>query len=369
MELDALEQANHQFYAPTAVVTIGGQDLLRDLFLTVTTVIVSLSESAMGRFSITVADAFDWEAREFEARRDEERIDLLQQFAFGAPVTVRMGYGDAASTRQILTGLVTEVSTGFTDSTGVNLTISGYDKLYPLSLGTTTRHWEKQRDSDAVTEVVTGSGLSATVPPTTPVRDRIDQNETSDLTFLQQRAKANGAIYLLDGDDFYLGPRHNNLSSEIELHYGRGLVSFSPEGNLSQQISEVEVHGWSVEGGKAIVGRAKRGDETGRDARGESGGDWLNGGVFRVPTLKVRAAVRNQAEADRKARAILEERAQNFLTGHVESIGLPQIRPDTNIDLRGLGSRFSKTYYISEATHTLDGNGYRTSFTVKETTL
>jgi phage protein D len=65
----------------------------------------------------------------------------------------------------------------------------------------------------------------------------------------------------------------------------------------------------------------------------------------------------------------LNERANQFLTGDAESIGLPEIRPDTNVTLEGLGSPFSKTYYVQQATHKMDSNGYRTRFKVKETTL
>jgi phage protein D len=83
--------------------------------------------------------------------------------------------------------------------------------------------------------------------------------------------------------------------------------------------------------------------------------------------LNVRAAVRNQAEADAQAKAILEERAQQFVTGTGESIGLPELLPDVNVAVGGLGPAFSKTYYVPEATHRMDGSGYRTTFKVQET--
>ena len=55
--------------------------------------------------------------------------------------------------------------------------------------------------------------------------------------------------------------------------------------------------------------------------------------------------------------------------GSGESIGLPELKPDTNVAITGLGRAFSKTYYLSEATHTIDNSGYRTSFKVRETTI
>jgi phage protein D len=77
----------------------------------------------------------------------------------------------------------------------------------------------------------------------------------------------------------------------------------------------------------------------------------------------------SQAEADQRAKAALNERAKDFLTGDGESMGLPELRPGRNVELAGLGAPFSKTYYIQQATHKIDTNGYRTRFKVKETGL
>jgi uncharacterized protein len=87
------------------------------------------------------------------------------------------------------------------------------------------------------------------------------------------------------------------------------------------------------------------------------------------PTLRLRQPVFTQAEANQRAKAALNEKAKQFLTGEGETIGLPEIRPDRNVALDGLGSPFSKTYYIQQATHKIDPSGYRTRFKVKETGL
>ena len=73
-----------------------------------------------------------------------------------------------------------------------------------------------------------------------------------------------------------------------------------------------------------------------------------------------------QSEANERAQAALSEQAKKFLTGDGETIGLPEVRPDRNIELVSLGKAFSRTYYIEQATHKIDSNGYRTKFKVKE---
>ncbi|MGC1951115.1 MAG: hypothetical protein WA970_00730, partial [Gammaproteobacteria bacterium] len=168
---------------------------------------------------------------------------------------------------------------------------------------------------------------------------------------------------------FYFGPRNNELAEVLELAWGKGLLTFSPEANLARQITSVEVYGWSVENGAPVVGRASRGEESGRDTGRESGAERIAKALGEQPVMRLRAEVHTQAEADELARTILEERAQEFVTGDGECVGLPEIVPDVNVALTGLGRAFGKTYYVSEANHKVDSNGYRTTFKVEETTV
>ena len=69
MNLQQLNQTYGDFYVPTFVVKVGADDVVRDLFLTVTGVEVDLKDKGAGHFSFTVASAFDWETREFVAHR------------------------------------------------------------------------------------------------------------------------------------------------------------------------------------------------------------------------------------------------------------------------------------------------------------
>jgi phage protein D len=351
------------------VIKVGGEDVLRDLYLAVSTLTVDLKEKTAAHFSFTVVGAFDWEAGEFLATRRAVRVDLLELFAFGTTTEIWLGYGDVPKGRPLLTGLITEITTDFTAGSTPELSISGYDKLYPLTVGQETRHWENKPDSAAVTDVVSAVGVDTDVPGTSPSKLRIDRNNETAMVFIDKLAKRNGATFYHRDDAFYFGPRRNKAAETVELMWGQGLLSFSPQVNLARQVTEVRVHGRSAATGEAIVGTARRGDESDRDPGADSGGDWVATAVSKAPVLNLRAAISTQAEADARARAVLEERAEQFVTGNGESTGLPELVPDTNVLLRGLGRGFSKTYYVSEATHRIDSRGYRTSFKVQETTI
>src|SRR5262249_52389097 len=131
------------------------------------------------------------------------------------------------------------------------------------------------------------------------------------------------------------------------------------------QIDTVEVYAWSVKDGEAIVGRAQKSDPEGGGGSARSGPAEIGSALHTRPTLRVRAAVHTQAEADARAAAILDEHARGFLTGEGESIGLPEIVPDTKIGLGKVGTTFAKTYYLTAVKHKIDGSGYRTTFSVE----
>jgi hypothetical protein len=368
MKIEALDRSYDEFFAPTMVVTVAGKDVLRDSLLAIASVEVDLRIKSPGRFSFTIGSVFDWEESEFVAGENDDRIDLLDLFAFGAAVKISLGYGEPAKLEPMIEGVITEVAAGFTDASTPTLTISGYDKLYKLRLNRASRHWDKSKISDAVAAVAGAHGLSADVRSTRTAEASLDQTQESDLAFIERMAELSRSIFYMRAGKFYFGPR-TSRSPELEIPWGQGLERFSPSANLADQVSAVEVHGWSAIEARAVVGKAQRGDELGRDGQRKSGGEWLASALGGDATLKVGAPVRDQAEADARALAILEARAHAFVTGEGECVGVPGILPDTRLTLSGLGRVFSKSYYVSEATHRLDEQGYRTRFTVQEPTL
>jgi len=370
VDVRSLEEQHRDFFAPTFVVKVAGDDLVRDLFLSVASVTVDLKENTAAHFKLTVTNVFDWEHREFVAGKGEERIKLLELFKFGAEVSIQMGYGEPANLPPpLFVGTVSELSTSFGSGNAPQLEISGYDKLFPLTIGKSTRQWRAVPDSDAVADIASIHTLESDITTTSPDKPVIDQNDESDLSFLEKLAERNSSIFYVKGSKLYFGPRQQSLTAELNLPWGGGLTSFSPEVNLANQIAAVEVFGTSTEEGRRVIGRAEQGSEDGRDPGDESGPERLSQALGDAPVLRVRAAVNTQDEATARAEAILKERAQQFLKGSAECIGLPELMPDVNVSFSGLGTGFSKTYWISGSVHEISSGGYTTSLTVQEPSL
>jgi phage protein D len=368
MELADLAEKYRDFYAPSYAVRLGRSDLMRELLVAISQVEVDMALGAASRFTFTVTDCYSHKLRKFQTGGG---VDLLNLLSFGVEVEICMGYGDAGSTPIAVSGMITEIATNFPEGGSPELAVAGYDHGFALTLGKNSRTWSKARDSDAAHEIASFNNLNAIIETTSEKHPQIEQNQESDWEFLKKLADRNHfEIYVDERRTLHFGKPNDKAGAVVRLVYGEGLLSFKPEANLAGQISRVEVYGWDTKNEKTIIGVATAGEESGLS--GKSAGQLLNTFVRdprKRPTLRLRQPVFTQAEADQRARAALNERAKQFLTGEGEAIGLPEVRPDRNVELANLGSPFSKVYYIQQATHKIDTNGYRTRFKVKETGL
>ncbi|WP_342315378.1 contractile injection system protein, VgrG/Pvc8 family [Lysobacter sp. FW306-1B-D06B] len=377
MELVALSHDYGEFYAPCFVVRLAGQELVRDLQVAVSQVEVDMVLGSAWHFTFTVVDAFDPAAGAF--RTGQGGHDLLGQFAFGASIEVCMGYRDAKSMPTVINGVITEVSTSFPDGGAPELIVSGYDPGFLLTLGKNSDSWRNQTDGDVVRQIARFHNLDVVVDKTEERRPQIEQNQESDWDFLKKLAQRNHVEQ--DHFELYVDVEGRNRSTlhfggprvksdpVVHLEWGRGLLSFRPQANLAGQVAKVEVIGSDTARKTTFIGRASA-DLAG--ARAKTIAEHLGALVRapgRQPVLRLRQPVFSQAEADQRAKAALGERTREFLTGEVESIGLPELRPDRTVKIDGIGTPFSKTYYIQQATHRIDGSGYRTRFRVRETAL
>ena len=369
-----IEPARNNFYVPAFDIVVGKSSLVRDLHLEVVSVEVEQTLGTAHRFSFVINNGFDLSKREFILVDGSKTLPDF--FELGTEVKISMGYGDLGKVDLMLTGIVTEWSTNFPSSSLPQITISGYDHLYPLTKGTRSKSWPERKDSDVVRIIADEYKLTPKVDDTGVTYPKVVQSQQSAAQFVDSLAKKNGFEFFASEKTLNFRKPANDKSGALELFWGRGLVSFSPEIRLSDQVTAVEVYGWDIANKKVLVGRAGQGDEPGRDrarpsgiARA-SGAERLEKVTGKDPgTVRIREPVFSQQQADTRAKAILARRAEGFVGGRGESIGIPDIRPNANVTLRGLGDLFSATFYIQSATHTVNSSGYRTTFEIKDTTI
>src|SRR5262249_28064858 len=98
-------------------------------------------------------------------------------------------------------------------------------------------------------------------------------------------------------------------------------------------------------------------------AAGESGPQSADDAAGGRQDVVVDAPVSSQQEAQELAIALLRERAYEFITATGGVAGLPELRPGDNLEIFGLGTRFSGTYFVKRVEHALGTSGFFTTFT------
>jgi phage protein D len=129
-------------------------------------------------------------------------------------------------------------------------------------------------------------------------------------------------------------------------------------------VSQVTVRGWDPATKQAIVVTATADDLPGSGS-GTSGPQEAQKSLGNRQDVVVDAVVTSEEEARELAISLLRERAYEFITGNGEIVGLPDLRPGDNMDLDGLGRRFSGSYYVKKVEHTIGSSGFRTRFEVR----
>ena len=236
MEFTELEKKYRNFYAPTYELKVENKNVL-EKGVEIASVSVDHSLDSADQVTFTINNAFDI------AKRELNWLDEL--IAFGKKVEVRMGYVDKL--QQMFVGLITSVRTSFPSGGLPQLEVSGYDLSHCMMKGKKSRSWNKVKDSDIARTIASEYNLEkGNVEETQVEHTKVKQNEESDFDVLKRLAERNGFELFVFGEKLYFRLPANDETAVVTLEWGKSLLSFSPELNIADQVTEVEVRGWNV---------------------------------------------------------------------------------------------------------------------------
>jgi uncharacterized protein len=150
------------------------------------------------------------------------------------------------------------------------------------------------------------------------------------------------------------------------LRLGQDLTEFTPRLSSLDQPGEVAVRGWDAAGKQPIVGDSGTAWTSTTMDGGESGPGRTSRVFAKASAITVDAPVQSKAEADHRARGLIDELALAYIQGEAECVGDPRLRAGGVVRIDGAGSTFSGTYYLSSVTHELtQSEGYRTQLSLR----
>ncbi|MGN9907817.1 phage baseplate assembly protein V [Phytohabitans sp. LJ34] len=284
-------------------------------------------------------------------------------FDLGKSVEIHLGYGD--DLHPMMLGEITALQPSFPQSGAPTLTVSGYDRSHRLRHDVPDRPAFKfMNDSMIAAQIAVEAGLIPVVDPSLFFHTKLRQTGT-DMALLKERARANFFEVYVWWDRLYFRlPRPQ--AGELVLEWGRNLTSFNPRLSSAALAGIQVVRGYNEELAQTIVG-VMTGATVDLDAVVERLGgtalDMLLGLGRRVVRDK---PVKSPVDAFALAKSILQEILEGMYEASGSCPGLPDLRADQTVAVRGVGRRFSGGYRLRRVTHTLDGGGYRTDFEVTQ---
>lgn len=329
---------------------------------------------------------------------DDSTFDLKWSdsdlFRLGKVVHVQLGYVDRL--KSMFRGRIVSLSPEFPSGGPPTLLVRAMDPLVklknsrPPADGVTYDH---KRDWEIAQAVADRHDVRLEATRKGPRHDFVVQRNVDDLAFLKERAaRIDFKVFMrIDPDNghdvlHFEPPRDGRQAGPLrtyQLAWGTlqkasplskstppSLIEFKPTISASDQVQSVTVRGWDVDRKKAIEHTAKAATTPGVSGSGDDTGPAAAeqvGGSAAKKEIVVNAPVATLEEARHLAESLLAERAYAFLTGSGKTIGLPDLRPGDNVEIGGVGKRFSGTYFVDRTTHVLNANGYMTEFEVRKT--
>ncbi|MEH2521999.1 phage protein D [Bradyrhizobium sp. AZCC 1610] len=361
---------NVDYYVPDFRIEVEGKQLSPSTHGDVIDLKVNLAADELGGFDVTLNN---WDDEHLRFKYSDSA-----ELMIGNMVRIELGYVNR--TRQVIHGPITSVSPRFSENGALTVSISGKDSLEFLKArkpksGETVK-WVKKTDTEIAQDIARRNHLDFVGEKSPITHDVVYQKNLDDAQFLLQRARRiDFECFVLVGskagrNTLYFQPprdgRDGKTARTYELEWGRSLRSFSPTLSSDRQVSKVTVRGWDPREKKAIVGVATDKDLPPSTKKDSTSGPELASKKFADrENLVVDRPVASEREARDLAVSILRERATRFGTGNGSTIGIPELQPDDNIDLKGVGDRFSGSYRVRKVTHSIGDGGYTTTFDVE----
>jgi uncharacterized protein len=379
MNIVALEAKYENLYAPFFEIIVDGNDILKlgqdntKESIEVSSVTIDNTLDGADTFSFTVNNAFD-------ATKRELRSFVEQVLIFDAVVEIKLGYGSQRKT--LMFGILTSVKVTFPSGSAPQIEVGGFDISYRMMKENKPRSWNYKTDSEVVEILASEYGLQTSPSADTPFPEQksieksdvtypqiVKQEKENDFEFLKRLAERNYYEFFVFGKTLFFRKPAYKAEPVVTLEWEKSLVSFSPEFNIAERLFQVDVMGQDTNKKINIVGTAKIfNDEIAKIFISKLFKAIFTGkkATEQILTEQVKQTVSSEDHAKSLAKSILLKKNEEVLKGSGESIGIPDILAGTNIKLQGLGTKFSRTYYINQTNHSISNSGYKTTFNVKK---
>ncbi|MGR9134505.1 phage late control D family protein [Rhizobium leguminosarum] len=355
-------------YVPAFEVLVGQQKLARKIIRDVLEVNFHDSIDELGGFSLTLAN---WDAEEYAFAYSDEHL-----FDPGKRLDLRMGYLGAGRMNWMVRGIITDLIPSFPSGGHPTISVSGRNRLHDLLGERRSKLYPEGLDADLLRQIVLSlrdlhvdidvdiGNLAAALR----LGEVVQENEF-DLLFLKRRARQLGYELIVSEEDNGTVLRLvNSLScrpNPLKLAYraarqGGPLLEFQPRFSTARQPENLELNSWNPVDKTLISVRVGRSSLRIKDPAFDLGS--IADAVQNRTEVISSEPVQDESEGRRRATEYLERIVKDTMTATGRTVGLPELRAGTVLQIEGVGKRFSGRWFVTSSDHSIGAGGYTTSF-------
>jgi Rhs element Vgr protein len=274
----------------------------------------------------------------------------------GKMLEIAVGYD--SKDRPIFKGLIVKQSLKVGAGGNSVLTLDCKDFTVKLTIGRHSRYFVNSTDSDAI-ETIVGqySGISKDIASTSIQHPAIIQYYATDWDFLLSRTEMNGQILVADSGKLKTKTPTTSGSPLITLTYGANLLEFEVEMDARTQYQAVKAKAWNYTD-QALI--EAEGAEPSVNDQGNLSGQTLAQVIgLREWELRHGGLVQDQELKAWADAQMLKSRLAK-IQGRVKTKGYADAKPDSLVQLAGVGDRFNGLAYVSGIRHEIRGGAWDT---------
>jgi len=373
-------------YQPTFLIEIEGKRLSKDITHEITSFTFEDNEAEMDVMEVSITDRY------------LQFVDdpLFQE---GNEIAARFGYVDDLSPKKV--AVIKEIDYDFPETGEPTIKIKAYDKGHKLAGKQIQRVWQKPAPgilySEIAEKIAAEHGLTPVVTKTVGRHLRVAQGNLSDAQFLRALAAKSrdkdgkgvtGFVFYVQDDELHFHPRKMESRPGMALDYFTDregvLRSFTPS-TQSQGVkgagTETKAVGVDPRKKGHVEHKANNATTADRTSLGKKtylvDGNTGEGKYRKQESGKIAQSFErsegfheepHQEPAQDKAESRFKEAELRQVEATAVTIGIPTLVAKQNIEVRGVGKKFSGAYYCTSVRH-IFGDGYSCELKLKRNAL
>jgi phage protein D len=361
---------DQDFYVPAFIVKVQNEELKRVVMNDILNVTYTDSLTNLDSFDMTVNN---WDAGAKKFDQTAFKYSDKDTFNPWKDVEVQMGYyrNGKSEMRTMLIGEITTLTPNFPQGGMPTLNVRGLNLFHRFrtkqeiveSIATEVRKKSpklklKLDDQDYANNIKKEEKIPYLL-----------MNNQFPIVFLIERARDLG--YELTMEEASQGGNrevifHYRPTSDVKrktyiLEWGVSLMNFQPTLQCANQVAELTVRGWNPQTKKPIKVTVKRNEIKGIVTPSDL--NVTEPDLTKKVEIVIDRPIQNEAEAKLLATNRLRQIGEVLVEAKGKTIGVPDLRAGSKVEIKGLGTRFSGTYLITGTTHSIGDGGYTTEFT------